>query len=234
VIQIKSKIIVIDGLDGSGKTTQAKILAEKLKKEIKIPVNFISFPRYENPSSALVRMYLSGKFGKDPQNVNVYAATSFFAVDRYADFKLHWEEKYKSGEIFILDRYISSNTYYQLAKIPEREWESFINWHYDYEYNKLGLPKPDIIIFLKLPVCVSQKLMTGRYKGDNTKKDVHESNTQFLKRCEKSSDFIGEREKWICINCLDDFGNLKNIEMISHEINQKIKVFFNYMDNLKF
>lgn len=224
---MESKIVVIEGLDGSGKTTQSKLLFEKIKNKLNLCVNFTSFPNYKSPSSMLARMYLNGEFGKSPSDVNVYAATSFYAVDRYADFKKNWEKKYQNGEIFVLDRYTTAN-YYQLAKLPKERWEDFYKWYYDYEYNKLGLPKPTKVIFLKVPIEISQKLMRVRYSGDDSKRDVHEANISFLKKCEEAADYISKRENWACINCLDNQGNLKNTQTINREILERLKLDTSY------
>lgn len=199
----KGTLIVFEGLDGSGKNTQANLLVGHLKEKFNKKANFLAFPNYKSRSSALVQMYLNSEFGSNPGDVNVYAATSFFAVDRYASFKKEWESRYLNGEVFICDRYTTSNTYYQMGKLPKSKWEDFLNWNYDFEYEKLGLPRPDAVIFLDMPVGVSQELMTERYEGDESKKDLHEANVSYLKKCEKAAKFTSEKDNWIRIDCLE-------------------------------
>lgn len=169
----KGKLIVLEGLDGSGKATQAKLLAAHLKEQ-GFSVREITFPNYESDSSALVKMYLAGQFGQHPDDVNAYAASSFYAVDRYASYKKDWGSFYENGGIVIADRYTTSNAVHQCSKLPPEQWESFLGWLFDFEFHLLGLPAPDEVIYLQVDPAVSQKLMTGRYHGDESRKDVHE------------------------------------------------------------
>ncbi|MGN0689194.1 MAG: dTMP kinase, partial [Oscillospiraceae bacterium] len=180
------KLIVIDGLDGSGKSTQFELL-KKILSDRGISVRAISFPEYDKPSSALVKMYLNGEFSNNAEDINAYAASSFYAVDRYASYKLYWENDYKSGSIILASRYVSSNAIHQMVKLPESEWDSYLQWLIDYEYNKMAIPKADKVIFLDMPVEISQKLLSQRYNGDENRKDIHESNTKYLHNCRKSA-----------------------------------------------
>ena len=215
------KIIVIEGLDGSGKATQTKLLYEKLLAAGK-QVRRLEFPDYENPSSALVKMYLSGDFGKDPADVNAYAASAFYAVDRVASFLQVWKKDYPADTVFLCDRYATSNIIYQMAKVPASERDAFIAWQQDFEYDKLGLPRPDAVIYLDVEPAVSQKLMEKRYCGDNSKKDLHESNLQFLLSCRESALYAAEKCSWQIINCCSD-GDIKPIGQITEEIENKLK-----------
>lgn len=196
----KGKLIVIDGLDGSGKSTQADIISSLLISR-GLKVKSISFPDYSHPSSALVKMYLNGDFSKNAADVNAYAASSFYAVDRYSSFKLFWEKEYNDGFIIIASRYTTSNAIHQMEKLPQDKWDEFLFWLDDYEYNKLLLPKPDMTIFLDMPIEVSQKLMTGRYNGDESKKDIHESNIDYLISCRKSALYAADKQNWKVIEC---------------------------------
>ena len=141
------KLIVIEGTDGSGKSTQFKKLTERVTAE-GIEFQKLVFPQYAEPSSALIRMYLGGEFGTKPTDVNAYAASAFYAVDRYASYKEVWGEFYESGGTVVSGRYTTSNAIHQTSKLPREQWEDFLNWLYDFEYNKLGLPEPDLVIFL--------------------------------------------------------------------------------------
>lgn len=217
---MKSKIIVIEGLDGSGKATQTKILAEKLSLR-GFRVRKLEFPDYSNPSSSLVKMYLGGEFGSDPGDVNAYAASAFYAVDRVASFLQFWKDDYRSGTVILSDRYATSNIIYQMAKVDDIERDSFIEWESDFEYKKLGLPQADAVIYLDVDPDVSQKLMEKRYMGDNSKKDLHESNLSFLLSCRRSALYAAQKCGWQVINCCKN-GEIRTIEEIAADIEKAV------------
>ena len=194
------RLLVLEGLDGSGKSTQTERLKEALLAAGET-VRQIKLPDYDAPSSTLVRQYLAGDFGNDPQAVNAYAASSFYAVDRVASFLLDWKTDYDAGSLILADRYTTSNPIYQMTKLPKEEWDAFLAWADDYEFGKLGLPRPDRVIFLDMPVEVSQKMMTRRYEGDEGKKDVHERNVQFLNACREAALYTAERWNWSVVRC---------------------------------
>ena len=217
---MKSKIIVIEGLDGSGKATQTKILAEMLADK-GYKVRKLEFPDYANPSSSLVKMYLGGDFGSNPNDVNAYAASSFYAVDRVASFLQFWKSDYEEGTVILSDRYATSNIIYQMSKVDDSQRDEFIEWQNDFEYNKLGIPKPDAVIYLDVEPEVSQKLMEKRYGGDMSKMDLHERNVKFLLDCRKSALYAAEKCNWKVINCCEN-GEIKSIENIAEEIKEAI------------
>jgi dTMP kinase len=217
---MSSKIIVIEGLDGSGKATQTKILEKALIEQGR-KVTRLEFPDYSNPSSSLVKMYLGGAFGDKPEDVNAYAASSFYAVDRVASYLQFWKKDYENGDVILSDRYATSNIIYQMSKLGEEDWDSFIAWQADFEYDRLGLPKPDKVIYLDVEPEVSQKLMEKRYNGDNSKKDLHEKNLGFLLECRKSALYAAQKCGWTVINCCEN-GDIKPIEKISEEISEAI------------
>ena len=194
------RLLVLEGLDGSGKSTQTERLKEALLAAGET-VRQIKLPDYDAPSSTLVRQYLAGDFGNDPQAVNAYAASSFYAVDRVASFLLDWKTDYDAGSLILADRYTTSNPIYQMTKLPKAEWDAFLDWADDYEFGKLGLPRPNRVIFLDMPVEVSQKMMTRRYEGDEGKKDVHERNVQFLNACREAALYTAERWNWSVVRC---------------------------------
>ncbi len=214
------KLIVIEGLDGSGKSTQLDLLNENLIKK-GIDTRPVSFPNYNSPSSSLVKMYLAGEFGKNPNDVNAFAASVFYAVDRYASFKSDWGEYYNNGGTVVSGRYTTSNAVHQASKLPDTEWEAFLSWLYDFEYNKIGIPKPDKVIFLDMPIEVSQKLLSKRYKGDETKKDIHESDTDYLNNCRKAALFTAKYSNWEIIPCAKD-GEARSIEDIANDILESV------------
>lgn len=193
-------LVVLEGLDGSGKGTQARLLLEELQKRGK-PVRRITFPDYGSPSSALVKMYLAGEFGKEPDAVNPYAASAFYAVDRFASFRKGWQADYQNGTLILCDRYVTSNMVYQLGKLPKSRWEEYLAWVEDLEYEKLGLPRPDQVIYLDMPIAVSQKLISRRYEGDEEKKDIHEKDLAFLEECSQSAAFVAKKFQWQVVPC---------------------------------
>ena len=218
------KLIVIEGLDGSGKSTQLELLEQNLKTK-GIDCKAVSFPNYQSPSSTLVKMYLGGEFGKNPNDVNAFAASVFYTVDRYASFKSDWGNYYMDGGTVVSGRYTTSNAVHQCSKLSESEWEKFLDWLYDFEYNKIAIPKPDKVIFLDMPIEVSQKLLSKRYEGDEAKKDIHESDTYYLEKCRKAALFTAKYSNWDIIPCSRD-GEARPIEDIAHDVlNQVLKVY---------
>ena len=209
------KLIVIEGLDGSGKATQAKLLADALR-EWGRSVTEVSFPDYGSDSSALVKMYLAGEFGQKPDDVNAYAASSFYAVDRYASFKKDWEEDYRGG-IVIADRYTTSNAVHQGSKLDPKDWDSYLAWLFDFEYNKLGIPAPDLVIYLRVAPEVSQKLLARRYGGNMELEDIHEKDVEYLRRCRLAAEYCAEKMGWKTVECTRE-GEMRSIEEIQEEV----------------
>lgn len=214
------KLIVIEGLDGSGKATQAQLLCEALKKS-GIQTRKVSFPDYASDSSALVKMYLAGQFGTDPNDVNAYAASAFYAVDRYASYKKDWKEDYENG-VIIADRYTTSNAIHQCSKLEQADWAEYLDWLFAFEYGKLGIPAPDMVIYLKVDPDVSQKLMTSRYHGDESKKDIHESNLDYLKKSREAAEYCSEKLGWRIVECCRG-EEMRSIDEIHLEIVEIVK-----------
>ena len=218
------KLIVIEGLDGSGKSTQLELLPKNLQKN-NIDCRTVSFPAYDSDSSALIKMYLNGEFGTNPNDVNAFAASAFYAVDRFASFKTDWGKFYNDGGTVIAGRYVTSNAVHQTSKLPKEQWETFLNWLYDFEYNKIGIPTPDKVIFLDMPIEVSQKLLTGRYHGDEDKKDIHEKDKEYLARCRESAVFTARHSGWTIIPCAKD-GEARSIEDIAKDVLDEVLSIF--------
>ncbi len=193
-------LIVLEGLDGSGKGTQTELLYQVLESRGK-KVRKITFPDYASPSSSLVKMYLNGEFGKGANAVNAYAASAFYAVDRFASFRRDWEEDYRRGAVILCDRYTTSNMIYQLGKLPSQQWREYLSWAEDFEYEKLGLPRPSRVIYLDMPLEISQKLLSRRYEGHEEKKDIHERDLAFLRDCRRSAAFAAKELSWQVIPC---------------------------------
>ncbi len=208
--------IDLEGLDGSGKTTQTELICKRLEAD-GIDFKRIKLPDYDSDSSILVRKYLAGDFGKNAGDVNAYAASVLYAADRFASFTERWGNDYKEGKLIFADRYTPANALYQMTKLTKEEWDPYLEWLFDFEYNKIGIPEPNMVIFLDMPVEVSQRLMTSRYNGDESKKDVHEANVSFLLACREAALYAAEKYGWSVINCAKD-GEPLSIE----EINDKI------------
>lgn len=198
----KGRLLVIEGLDGSGKATQAKLLASHLAESGR-RVMEITFPDYESDSSALVKMYLSGRFGEKPDDVNPYAASSFYAVDRYASYKTRWGSFYEAGGIVIADRYTTSNAVHQTSKLPAGERRAFLDWLFDFEYGKLGLPAPTRVLYLDMPTELTEQMMRRREQQTHTHADIHEQNDAYLRACRENAAFVVDYCGWRHIDCAD-------------------------------
>ena len=212
----KGTLIVIEGLDGSGKATQARLLLESLQQRGR-NVRQVSFPNYDSDSSALVKMYLAGDFGSDPGDVNAYAASTFFAVDRYASFKQDWRSFYENGGIIIADRYTTSNAVHQCSKLPEAEWEDYLNWLFHFEYELLGIPAPDRVFYLQTAPGVNQQLLDHRYHGDEQKKDIHERNADYLAHSRAAAEYCAKKLGWTTIHCVRNDA-MRGIQEIHEEL----------------
>ena len=182
------KLIVIEGLDASGKGTQTELLSKNLQAS-GIQTFVISLPNYSDRSSELVKMYLEGEMGTNPNDVNAYAASTFYAADRYASFKKFWNKEYFGDKVIIANRYTTSNACHQMTKLPKNQWDEYLDWLFEFEYTKLEIPKPDLVIFLDMPVDISQKLLMKRYENDASKKDVHERDVEYLNKCHEAADY---------------------------------------------
>lgn len=215
------KLIVIEGLDGSGKSTQIAKIKDWLSS-VGADFKQIKLPDYDDPSSTLVRMYLAGQFGVRPDDVNAYAASCFYAADRYASFKQHWKRAYDSGSIILADRYTTSNAVHQCSKLPETEWDGYLDWLYDFEFDKLCIPKPDLTVFLDMDIDVSQKLLSNRYNNVADKKDIHERDLDYLARCRKAAYYSADKLGWCKIRC-DDGENPLPIDEIFGKIKTQIE-----------
>lgn len=210
------KLIVIEGTDGSGKSTQFRLLTARLEAE-QVKFQKLVFPQYSEPSSALIRMYLGGEFGSKPEDVNAYAASAFYSVDRYASYKKVWGKWYEDGGLVVSDRYTTSNAVHQTSKEPEDKREAFLNWLYDFEYDKLGLPKPDLVIYLDVPTDFTEKMLRHRETETHTHADIHEQDTEYLATCRRMGRAAAAHYGWTVIQCVRD-GAMRSMEDIHEEI----------------
>ena len=215
------KLIVIEGTDGSGKSTQFRMMSEHLEKD-NIAFKHLVFPRYKEESSALIRMYLGGQFGSKPSDVNAYAASAFYAVDRYASYKMDWGQWYEDGGLILSDRYTTSNAVHQASKEAPEDREKYLHWLYDFEYGKMGLPKPDLVIYLDVPTDFTQKLLRSREAATNTTADIHEQDMQYLATCRETGRAAAAYYGWTVISCVKD-GEMRTIEDIHKEIYRHVQ-----------
>lgn len=215
------KLIVFEGTDGSGKSTQFELLAKRLEAE-QIGFQRLRFPQYEEPSSALIRMYLGGAFGDDPKAVNAYAASTFYAVDRYASYQRVWKDYYQGGGFVVSDRYTTSNAVHQGSKVPEGERAEFFRWLYDLEYDRMGLPRPDLVVLLDMPVELSEQLMRKREQSTGTHADIHERDEDYLKKCRDVALHAAEYYGWRTVSCAKD-GAIRGVEDIHEEVYAIVK-----------
>lgn len=199
-----SKFIVLEGLDGSGKGTQTELLRDYLTEQGK-RVRIIDFPDYNSEGCALVKMYLDGKLGNDPDATNAYAASMFFAADRYVSYVTSWKADYCDPDTVILaNRYTTANAYHQLSKMPEEEWDAFLEWLWDFEFSKLGLPAPDRVILLDMPESVSSAMVRSRSAETGRKMDIHEKDTEYLSRCRRAAAYTAEKCSWAVVSCAQE------------------------------
>ena len=220
----KGKLIVLEACDGSGKATQTKKLYDRLLLEHKNVLK-VEYPDYNSNSSALIKMYLNGEFGDKPDDVNAYAASTFYAVDRYASFKKNWKDFYDKGGIILADRYTTSNMVHQASKMDDIvEREKFLEWLDEYEYGLYGLPRPSEVFFLDVPVKVSEELMKDRKNKitNEDEKDIHESDHNYLVKTYSNSKFVADKYSWNIVNCIEENNKMKTIESIHEEIYDKV------------
>ena len=218
----KGKLIVLEGIDGSGKSTQYRRLCQRMEND-KIDYNHIVFPRYDKESSALLRLYLGGAFGTDPGDVNAYTASTFYAVDRFASYRDDWGRIYENGGLILSDRYTTSNAVHQGCKLPDDELPDFFNWLADLEYVKMGLPRPDLVIYLDVDIETATRRMRRREAKNNTQADIHEKDTAYLERCLRTAGMAAEHYGWVRIPYTKDGverdADEKNAEIYSVVLN---------------
>lgn len=215
------KLVVLEGLDGSGKSTQYHLLCQRLEQQGK-RFRPVTFPDYEQPYSAPVRMYLNGDFGTRADGVDAYAAATFFAVDRLASYLRFWKEDYQTGVPVLAARYTTANMYHQACKLPSSEQDAFTDWLADFEYGKLKLPRPDKVLLLDVPPRVAVQMIDSRHEA----KDIHEKDADYLQRCYETALRVAERQGWTLISCLGEDGSMADIPTVAQRIWEQVESFF--------
>lgn len=213
------KIIVIEGLDGCGKSTQLELLKKRFEG-----CRFLTFPNYTSPAGEIVSEYLGGRIPDSDPVHSAYSASTFYAADRYISYRKDWYVDYAGGRNILSARYTTSNAIYQMTKLDRSEWDAYCAWLYDLEYKKLGIPAPDTVIFLDVPVEVSQRLLTARYAGSEDKKDIHEADPDYLRRCYEAAQYAAAHDPyaaWQRIDCCEE-GQLRSPESIQNELAAKV------------
>lgn len=213
---MNGKIIVIEGLDGSGKATQSAMLLREFE-DMGYKVRKLSFPDYDSDSSGPVRMYLSGRFGDKPEDVDCYAASVLYAVDRFSSYRSDWKKDYEAGMLFVLDRYTTSNAVFQTSKLPRDQWDRYLEWLEEFEYGLMSIPAPDLVIFLNMSEETSASLMSKRYAGDESRKDIHERDIDFQRKSREAALYCAEKLGWKKVDC-DKDGVLLSREEIHGKI----------------
>ena len=215
------KLIVLEGIDGSGKSAQYRRLTARFERE-GLDYHSIVFPRYDQESSALIRMYLNGDFGSRPDDVNAYASSIFYAVDRYASYMTDWKAYYQSGGVVLSDRYTTSNAVHQGAKLPPEEQPRFFDWLYDLDYVKLGLPRPDLVIFLDVDLATSEARMHRRQLKTGKSGDIHERDTEYLQLCLDTGHRAAAHYGWRVVDFMKD-GKEREVDEKHEEIYQIVR-----------
>jgi dTMP kinase len=196
------KLIVFEGIDGSGKSTQFRLMCDRFENE-GVPFARLTFPQYQEPSSALIKMYLNGEFGNNPEDVNPYAASTFFAVDRYASYMKVWRDLYRGGSMILTDRYTTSNALHQGAKLPKDKRIGFFKWLYDFEFGLMELPKPDIVIYMDIPAREAAERLKERQVRTGTTADIHERDLDYLNECARCGEEAADYYGWRKVGCFN-------------------------------
>lgn len=220
---MRGRLIVFEGTDGSGKATQTRLLRDRMERE-DIACREIDFPRYGNPFAEPAKLYLDGALGNNPGDVNAYAASTLYAVDRYASYKEDWGSFYEQGGLILANRYTTSNAVHQASKLPELEREEFLDWLFDLEYHRLELPEPDLVLYLDMPTEVTEQLMQVRKEKSGTHADIHEKDLAYLENCRKGATDTVQRCGWTVISCAKN-GVPRSIADIHQEVFKTVKKF---------
>ena len=216
-------LIVIEGSsDGVGKSVQYKLLIDRLLKDKEKVITTHHFPSYGTYQGRPVEEYLKGNYGKI-SSLSPYFVNSLYAQDRAITWITGLKQEYDKGNIIVLDRYTTSSLIYQSSVIDNpKEKENFINYVYDYEYNKIGIPIPDLVIFLHVPFKLSRTLKGKRTSNEGIKNDIHERDYEYLKKAYDTSIEIAKKYNWNFIECSSN-NKMRSPEEIHEDIYKLIK-----------
>lgn len=222
--EMKGFLIVLEGSDGSGKSTHYEQLCQWLREQC-VPFSQVSFPRYGKDSCKLVEAYLLGEYGTHPDDVSPYAASTFYAVDRYVSFKTDdWGRFYTHGGLILSARYTTANAVHQTAKLPDNGREEFLTWLYDFEFHRMGIPEPDLVFYLDISLELSVRRVTARSEQTHVKKDIHEMDMDYLSRSLKAGRYAAQHYGWTVIpNEID--GRERTMDEIQFELRQRVQQF---------
>ena len=212
----RAKLISIDGLDGSGKNTQSELLRDRLRAA-GYTAEVVSFPMYGSPSCFAVEMYLSGGLGGHPDDTGAYPAAAFFAIDRYISMRTTWGGLLDTCDYIIFNRYTSANAVHQLSKLGRDDWDEFLNWLCDFEFVRLGLPRPDLTLYLVVEPAVSMSLVDKR--GET--KDSHETDAAYMRACYDAGLYAAAKLGFDKIDCCRD-GAILSREAIADAIYDEV------------
>lgn len=218
---MSGKLIVFEGTDGSGKATQAGMLGQRLQQQ-GILFQEIDFPRYGNPFAEPAKQYLEGALGKHPGDVSAYASSTLFAVDRYASYRQDWGAAYEAGMLILANRYTTSNAVHQASKLPPEQREEYLQWLFDLEYRRLGLPEPDLVVYLDLPTELSEQMLRQREQATGTHADIHEQDEDYLRSCRENARQIARTLGWSVIQCAVG-SRIRSVEDIHQEVWQQVE-----------
>lgn len=221
--------ITIDGLDGSGKGTQSDLLCAWLREQ-GYRVKELSFPCYGQKSAVPVEMYLHGELGARPEDTNAFAASAFFSVDRYLSYRTDWKRDADDPDtVIISNRYTTANAVHQLSKLPKEQWQDFLAWLWDFEFARLGLPKPDVILYLEMLPEISMRLVEHRSAETGQKKDIHELSADHLEKSYQAALYASETLGWTRLRCFEGT-EPRPIDAIHREITGIVKP---YLEKLR-
>lgn len=213
---MSGKLIVFEGTDGAGKATQTGLLARRLEEE-GVSFRTLDFPRYGNPFALPAELYLRGRLGNRPGDVGAYGASTLYAVDRYASYLEDWGGFYEEGGLLLANRYTTSNAVHQAAKLPPEERRAYLDWLFDFEYNRLALPRPDLVAYLDLPAELSARMLRKRREAAHARADIHERDGAYLRRCRDCARDLAGELGWRLVDCSRD-GAVRTPEDIHREL----------------
>jgi dTMP kinase len=198
----RGKLIVIEGIDGAGKQTQADLLARAFEQR-GLPFVRFSFPRYESSFGHLIGRFLNGEFGP-LSAVDAHFSALLYAGDRF-EAKAELEDALNSGRVIVMDRYIASNLAHQAARVPAEKRAEFIDWLRQLEYGIYALPAEDLVMYLRVPAQEGHRLVGLKSARNYTAKqrDLQESDLAHLNEAARVYNQLAQAPNWVTLDCFD-------------------------------